>query len=123
MTEPGKLFVVQSNNGSVKWSFYSPDEKIVKVFVEQKAGIDQHLSLILITDKSEIHLNPLTGSIYSKHPHQFDISNHLFMLLKGDSEAYSVTRDYVLDYEKKEKENALRLSSQVERHISTLKKV
>ena len=90
MTEPGKLFVVQSNNGSVKWSFYSPDEKILKVFVEQKAGIDQHLSLILITDKSEIHLNPLTGSIYSKHPHQFDISNHLFMLLKGDSEAYSV---------------------------------
>ena len=31
-----------------------------------------------------------------------------------------VTKDFVLEYEAKEKENAERLSSQVDRHISTL---
>ena len=34
-----------------------------------------------------------------------------------------VSRDFVLEYEKKEKQNAERLSQQVERHIGTLKKL
>ena len=34
-----------------------------------------------------------------------------------------VSKDFVLEYEKREKQNADRLSSQVERHISTLKKL
>lgn len=34
LTKCGKLFAVSSYDGSVKWSYYNPYEKIIKVFVE-----------------------------------------------------------------------------------------
>ncbi len=34
LTKCGKLFAVSSYDGSIKWSYYNPYEKIIKVFVE-----------------------------------------------------------------------------------------
>ena len=46
--------------------------------------------------------------------------NFLYVL---DIYDFQVSKKYVLDYEKKEQETDERLTSQVERHISTLKKL
>lgn len=58
---------MSSYDGAVQWSYYNPAEKVVKVFVEQLPGSDAHVSIILITEKMEIHLNPLTGSVITKN--------------------------------------------------------
>lgn len=34
LTEPGKIFALQSFDGAVKWTFYIPQEKVIKVFVQ-----------------------------------------------------------------------------------------
>lgn len=34
LTEPGKLFALSSLDGSFRWSYFNPQEPIVKVFVE-----------------------------------------------------------------------------------------
>ena len=61
LTKPGKLFALNSNDGSLNWSYFNPYEKILKVFVEQSAGSDEVLEIIAITESKEIHLDPLTG--------------------------------------------------------------
>lgn len=61
LTEPGKLFALDSKDGSLKWTYYNPMERIVKVFVEQISGSDLALNIVVITERNELHLNPLTG--------------------------------------------------------------
>jgi len=79
LTEPGKVFALQSFDGTVQWQFYSPQEKVVKVFVEENDG---HSEVVLITDSKELRLDVLTGNRISAHPHKIDVNEHSFMQIR-----------------------------------------
>ena len=72
LTKIGKIFAVSSFDGTILWTFYEPTEKVVKVFVEQSAGYDNQLDIIVVTEKDELHLDPVTGTVRSKHHHEID---------------------------------------------------
>ena len=90
LTKPGKLFALNSNDGSLNWSYFNPYEKILKVFVEQSAGSDEVLEIIAITESKEIHLDPLTGHQNSINQHKVDALSHNFMLIKNGAIGHNV---------------------------------
>lgn len=83
LTEPGKLFALDSKDGSLKWTYYNPMERIVKVFVEQISGSDMAVNIVVITERNELHLNPLTGQQHSRHLHNVNTDDHEFMLVRS----------------------------------------
>jgi hypothetical protein len=89
LTKPGKLFSMSSFDGSILWSYFDASHKIEKVFVEQSAGSDNRLDLILVTSKEEIRLDPVTGNVISKHSHGLDTSKYSFMLVKNTEDSGS----------------------------------
>lgn len=91
LTEPGKLFALSSLDGSQKWSYFNPEEHIYKVFVEQHAGSDQILNIIVITERFEIHLNPLTGDTHTITPHGLtNVGEYRFMMVHNSIGGESV---------------------------------
>lgn len=90
LTAPGKLFALSSSDGALQWSYYNPQEPIVKVFVEQAAGSDLSLNIIVITERNELHLNPLTGTQYSRKAHHLDTRDYEFMLVRSGPESQNV---------------------------------
>lgn len=80
---------MSSFDGTVLWSFFDSKNKIEKVFVEQSAGSDDRLDLILVTTKEEIRLDPVTGSVRSKHSHGLYTAKYSFMLVKNTDKSGS----------------------------------
>lgn len=72
LTEPGKVFAISSFDGTVKWQFYIPQEKVVKVFVQHQE--DGNARIVVITCTSEIYLDPVTGNRISMIHHKIDAS-------------------------------------------------
>lgn len=76
LTEPGKLFALQSNDATVKWTYFNPMQKIIKVFVEQQAGLDGKLSIVVVSQNYLIHLDPVTGTQQSIQTHNLEVSDY-----------------------------------------------
>jgi hypothetical protein len=84
---------MSSFDGTILWSYFDSAHKIEKVFVEQNAGSDDRLDLILLTSKDEIRLDPVTGIVRSKNNHGLETSKYSFMLVKNSDESGS---DYIV---------------------------
>ena len=84
---------MSSFDGTILWSFFDSAHKIVKIFVEQSAGSDDRLDIIVITTKEEVRLDPVTGEVRSKHTHGVETSKYSFILVKNVEETSS---DYVV---------------------------
>lgn len=93
LTKPGKVFAMSSFDGTILWSYFDSAHKIVKIFVEQSAGSDDRLDIIVVTSKEEVRLDPVTGEVRSKHNHGVETSKYSFILVKNVEEANS---DYVV---------------------------
>lgn len=79
LTEPGKVFALSSFDGQVKWQFYVPQEKILKLFIQQTNGKEE---VVLITPKAELRLDPSDGRRISMYLHKLDASEFNFMQIR-----------------------------------------
>ena len=64
LTKPGKVVAMSTQTGNIMWSYFDPNAKIQRVFVEQEAGHDGRLDIICVTDSNLVFLNPITGSVH-----------------------------------------------------------
>jgi len=91
-------------------------EAELKLLDWHKLANDSAIKAALMQTKTLKETTPVKGDDYT---HNAKWMKHI--IDDENSKPLEVSRDFVLTFEKKEKENNERLTSQVERHINTLK--
>jgi hypothetical protein len=62
LTKPGKIVAISSADGSIKWTYFDPQEKAVNVLIEQTDGVDAHLDIIVVSENFLTYIDPWTGA-------------------------------------------------------------
>lgn len=53
---------MSSADGSIKWTYFDPQEKAVNVLIEKTDGADAHLDIIVVSENFLTYIDPWTGA-------------------------------------------------------------